>query len=96
MSELAAYCEARRTTRVEPVPDPAGLLLKLTTDYDSRQYGETDLTLTIKCPRRPASVSVRSADGGSTAPVSHYCYEQEAGNLIVNVSCRAAVVVVEI
>lgn len=95
MSELAAYCEARRTTRVQAFSSPGRLVLNVSTNYNAAQYGETDLTLTMECPQRPASVHFRSVDGRSEAPVTDYRFQQDAGRLMVNVPCRGGAVEVE-
>ncbi|MEE8583578.1 MAG: polysaccharide deacetylase family protein [Acidobacteriota bacterium] len=53
MEQLAAYCEARRSLRVEVQREHRRLRLFLRGNFDRQRYGEADLTLLIPHPTLP-------------------------------------------
>jgi len=89
MQGLTAYCEARRTTSVESEWDREKLIIRFRSTYERAKYGFTELTLRVKCPKKPLQLKLLS--GGTTKILteeeSHYC--DESGSLVVNVPCDA-------
>jgi hypothetical protein len=89
MQDLAAYCEARRTTRMESHWDSDKLTIRFRSTHERAKYGFTELTLRVECPKRPLQLQLFA--GGTTKILTEkqFRYCDKSGTLLVNVPCDA-------
>lgn len=63
MSEIAAYCEARRQTTLDVKRERGQISLAVGGEYDVERYGSAQLTLQIPMPRPPKTACLQDAQG---------------------------------
>ena len=89
MKDLAAYCEARRTTIVKGHWDTSKLTLSFLSTYDRSKFGPTELTLRVHCPNRPSKAKLMAGGTSKVLPDPRLRYCGKSGTLTVNVPSEA-------
>jgi hypothetical protein len=90
MAEIASYCEARHTLKLDVQRIDSGLTVRWRGSFASERYGHTELTLVFPPLPRPRTITLRTGSESRDLPAAPSYDQRTAGRLVINMPTTAS------